>query len=108
MGSVSGRVPVMVLDYASSKTDPSMFRQDPWAHESWRTLTAPGDFFRELGNPSALSPHELAEIGAFEVSNQHRVAIWHAGFTSATHALGRIGPWLSGDADHVLKAPRAS
>lgn len=103
-GSVSGRVPVMVLDYAGPKTDPMMFRQDAWAHGLTRTFAAPGDFFREIGHPSAPSPRELAANNRFEVSGQHKVAIWHAGFTSAAEAVDRIAPWLSGRADDVLES----
>jgi hypothetical protein len=103
-GTSAGRVPVMVLDYTAPKTDPMMFRHDPWAYELSSTLAAPGDFFRALGNPSAPSPTELAAENAFEISAQHKVAIWHGGFTSAATAVDRISPWLSGEPDDVLAA----
>jgi SIR2-like domain len=107
VGSVAGRVPVMVLDYATPKADPMMFRHDSWANELSGTLAAPGDFFRGLRNPSAPSPNELAAEKAFEVSAPHKVAIWHAGFTSAATAIDRISRWLSGEADTVLARTRA-
>lgn len=102
VGTSAGRVPVMVLDYAPPKTDPMMFRHDPWAYALSSTLVAPGDFFRAFGSSSAPQPTELAAEKAFEISAQHKVAIWHAGFTSAATAIDRIGPWLSGEPDDVL------
>jgi hypothetical protein len=104
LGTSASRVPVVVLDYAPPKTDPMMFRHDPWAYALSSTLVAPGDFFRALGNLSAPSPTELAAERAFEISAQHKVAIWHAGFTSAATAVDRISPWLSGEPDGVLAA----
>ncbi len=68
------------------------------------TLVAPGDFFRAPGNSSAPLPIELSAEKAFEISAQHKVAIWHAGFTSAATAVDRIGLWLSGEPDYVLAA----
>jgi hypothetical protein len=65
-------------------------------------LVAPGDFFRASGSSSAPPPTKLAAEKAFEISAQHKVAIWHAGFTSAATAIDRIDPWLSGEPDDVL------
>ncbi len=100
--SLTGKPPVMVLDFANPDTDPMIFRQDQWARELSRSLAAPGDFFREPGHPSPPRPHELATKKAFEVSSQHKVAIWHSGFTAAATAIDRIVPWLDGQTDDVL------
>jgi hypothetical protein len=61
-----------------------------------------GVFFRASGSFSEPQPTELAAEKAFEISAQHKVAIWHAVLTSAATAIDRIGPWLSGEPDDVL------
>ncbi len=92
--SSPSRPPVMILGYATPKTDPMKFRHDPWAYELSQSLLAPGDFFQELGHPSPPRPLELAEKRVFEVSLMHKVAIWHGGFASAANVLDQIIGWL--------------
>jgi hypothetical protein len=107
-GSLPGKPPIMVLDYAREDTDPMTFREDPWAYELSSALGAVRDFFREIGHPSPPRPSELAKQKAFEVEAHHRVAIWYGGFTSAATAMDRIVPWLSGGPDTDLVSQQAS
>lgn len=104
-GSTTTRLPIMVLDFANSKTDPMNFREDTWSHGLSSTLAAPGDFFCEPGHPSPPNPYNLALQKSFEVSKQHRVALWHGGFTSAAFRLDGILPWLEGGSDDLLLPP---
>ena len=104
-GSTTARLPVMLLDFAGCKTDPMNFREDAWSRGLSNTLTAPGDCFREPGHPSPPNPYDLALRKSFEVSKQHRVAIWHGGFTSAASRLDGILPWLGGGSDELLLPP---
>ena len=104
-GSLTTRVPVMVLDYADQKTDPMTFRHDAWSRGLSNTLTAPGDFFLEPTHPSPPQPHDLAIRKSFEVSKQHRVALWYGGFTTAAARLDGILPWLAGGPDELLLPP---
>ena len=96
------KTPVMVLDYARIDTSPMAFRHDSWAYELSTTLGAPGNYFSEPGHTSPPPPAELAARGAFEVSAQHRVALWHRGFCEAASRLDSILPWLDGQTDEVL------
>jgi hypothetical protein len=98
----SDRVPIMVLDRAGCRTDPMCFRSDDWSHNLIRTLDAPRDFFREPGHTAAPVPHDLASRGGFEVSEQHRVAIWHGGFVEAASRVDRVVEWLLGADDFGL------
>jgi hypothetical protein len=104
-GSATTRVPVMVLDSADQKTDPMTFRQDAWSRGLSNTLTAPGNFFLEPTHPSPPQPHDLALRKSFEVSKQHRVALWYGGFTTAAARLDGILPWLAGGPDELLLPP---
>lgn len=101
-GSTATRLPVMVLDFADRKTDPMTFRADAWSREFSNTLAAPGDFFFEPGHRSPPNPRDLALQGSFEVSKEHRVALWYGGFTSAASRLDGILPWLEGGSDNLL------
>jgi hypothetical protein len=101
-GGTATRLPVMVLDFAGQKTDPMKFRDDPWSRGLSSALMAPGDFFVEPTHPSPPYPHDLALRKSFEVSEQHRVALWHGGFTSASSRLDGILPWLDGGPDKLL------
>lgn len=102
-GSTRARLPVMVLDFAHSKTDPMTFRADAWSRGLSNTLTAPGDFFFEPGHPSPPHPQDLAVRKSFEVSNLHRVALWYGGFDAASTRLDGILPWLDGGSDDLLR-----
>ena len=98
--------PVMVLGHAKDSTDPMVDRKDFWARGLARALLrADGSFFREVGEPEQ-RPHPLtlAKKRAFEVSDEDRVALWHAGFAEAASRLDDIVHWLSGAADSVLIA----
>jgi hypothetical protein len=106
-GSTGTRLPIMVLDFADCKTDPMTFREDAWSRGLSNTLTAPGDFFLEPGHPSPPNPLDLAVRNSFEVSKQHRVALWHGGFTAAASRLDGILPWLEGEPDELLLPPPA-
>jgi len=96
------RPPVMVLDLASDRVDPMAFRHDLWAYELGETLGTGSNFFFEPGHSSPPMPCELVTRGAFEVSQPHRVALWHGGFIEATTRLDGIVPWLGGGPDEVL------
>ncbi len=61
----STRPPVIVLDYASDKTDPMAFRNGLWANELCQTLGTNGHFFREPGRISPPIPSALAAAGRF-------------------------------------------
>jgi hypothetical protein len=100
--TASERVPVMILDRADRRTDPMAFRSDDWSHNLTRTLDAPRDFFNEPGHSSPPDPHDLAARGGFEVSGQHRVAIWHGGFVEAASRIDPIVEWLLGADDASL------
>ncbi len=102
------RGPVMVLDRADDRADPMACRYDHWAHNLIRSLQAPGDFFREPGHAAwPAPPKALAAKGAFEVSREHRVALWHGGFVEAVSRLDAMVAWLFGADDMVLAAPEA-
>jgi hypothetical protein len=98
--------PVMVLDHAKNSTDPMIERKDFWARGLTRALLrADGSFFREAGEPELRPrPSALAEKRAFEVSDEDRVALWHAGFVEIASRLDDTVRWLSGAADSVLIA----
>ena len=104
-GNTTMRLPIMILDFAHSKTDPMMFRADAWSRGLSNTLTAPGDFFLEPAHPSPPYPPDLALRKSFEVSKQHRVALWYGGFTAAASRLDGILPWLAGGPDELLIPP---
>lgn len=97
------RPPVMVLDRAGDKTDPMAFRADIWAYELSTTLATGGSFFFEPGYLSPPFPSDLVTRGSFEVAGQHRIALWHSGFTEAATRLDGIVPWLDGGPDEVLR-----
>ena len=104
-GSTTVRLPMMVLDFANRNTDPMNFREDAWSRGLSHTLAAPGNFFGEPGHPSPPNPYNLASQRSFEVSNEHRVALWYGGFTSAASRLDGILPWLEGRSDDLLLPP---
>lgn len=105
LASNTTRLPIMVLDFADCKTDPMTFRADAWSRELSNTLAAPGDFFFEPGHPSPPNPLDLALQGSFEVSKEHRVALWYGGFASAASRLDGILPWLAGRSNALLLPP---
>jgi hypothetical protein len=104
-GTARTRVPTIVLDFAGPSTNPMTFRQDAWSRELSATLLAPASFYLEPGHPSPPRPQELAEQQSFEVSHQHRVALWYGGFTVAAKRLDGILPWLLGAPDEILIPP---
>lgn len=104
-GNTTTRLPVMVLSLTGTRTDPMRFRDDAWSRGLSSTLSAPGDFFLESGHPSPPMPHDLAMRKSFEVSKQHRVAVWHGGFTAAASRLDGILSWLEGGSDEILLPP---
>lgn len=106
---IKDRPPVMVFTLADETTKPMRRRDDLWARELGVSLCTgtQGHFFMEPGNPSDPIPTELAKRGAFEVDPQHRVAVWHGGFTKAVHCLSGVVQWLDGEADHILAAHSA-
>lgn len=104
-GSTITRPPIMVLSLAGKRTDPMKLRNDAWCHGLSTTLLAPTDFFLEPGHSSPPVPYDLAIRKSFEVSKQHRVALWHGGFTAAATRLDGILPWLQGGSDDLLLPP---
>jgi len=102
------RAPVMVLTRSPARTDSMQFRvqDDLWAWELTRALAAGGDFFREPDHPSPPLVGDLIARAGFEVSSDHRVAIWHSGFVEVAPHLDRVVSWLDGTATDAALAGR--
>jgi hypothetical protein len=87
-------VPVMILDKQEDGWSLDS-RQDQWSRQMRDTLSA--GFFRcealEPRDPSA--PANLVPGRSFEISDIHRVAVWHGGFHEAAEQSDRIVGFLS-------------
>jgi hypothetical protein len=102
--SSGSRPPVVVLTWPPT-VDPMDFRQDAWSHALTIALYAPTGY-RAPGHPGAppIIP-KLVELGGFEVSAAHRVAIWHGGYAEAEARLDSIIRWLAETADDTVLRP---
>src|SRR5207244_2784358 len=84
LGRGGARPPILIVTRSSNTTDPMQFRQDPWSLTLSHSLAAPGRFFVNPNFPnSAPAISELIAGDGFELSSQHRVAIWHGGYVEA-------------------------
>jgi len=78
------------------------YRSDYWSHTLERTFDAPRHLFKEPGHVAPPDPKGLAARGSFEVSNQHKVALWYSGFVEEASRIDSIVRWLSGADDLPL------
>ncbi len=101
------RPPILILTRSPEKTDPMQIRQDSGSLILSHALCAPGHFFVNPAHPAAapVIPH-LMERDGFEISPQHRVAIWHGGYVEAFRRIDDIKSWLDGTATDAVLAPR--
>lgn len=92
-------VPVMILNKQDNGWAMDS-RQDPWSQQMRDTLSA--NFFRcEVVASRGLDGFDNRIPGrSFEISDIHRVAVWHGGFLEAAEQSDRIVDFLNGGCSH--------
>jgi hypothetical protein len=75
------------------------FRQDTWGLTLSHVLSATGPFVNPKFPKSPPAISELLDGSGFEVSPQHRVAIWHGGYVESFRRIDTIVSWLNGTAE---------